>query len=51
MIDDSLRRNVRHAACPVMFGARFRVRNERIGVRDHRVRRVNAKNLRITVGP
>jgi len=32
MIDDSLRRNVRHAACPVVCGARFRVRNERIGL-------------------
>jgi len=33
MIDDSLRCNVQHAACPVVCGARFRVWNERIGVR------------------
>ena len=55
MIDDSLWRNVRHAACPVVCGARFRVQNERIGVRGLWSASaiiesaVNAKNLRITV--
>ena len=53
MIDDSLRRNVRHAACPVVCGARFRVRNERIGVRGLWSAIIgsadNVQNLRITV--